>query len=233
MARSRNRRVGKKVLAAQRPHAATADSTGRAINVLIAGGIFFITLAVFSGALKNEFVTWDDDVTLVANMRFRGLGWTQLSWMFSTFYMGHYQPLSWITFGIDYLLWGLNPLGFHLTNLVLHGLNAVLVYYLSLRLFGIALPHVRNQFVGKISACWVALLFSLHPLRVESVAWATQRRDVLSAFFLLWTVFFFEGKRQRNQAGRQPLVLPLDCGFSDLSLRQGGGNDPCPRANGA
>ena len=153
--------------------------------------IFAVTLSVFVIAVTNGWVSWDDDVTLVTNTRFRGLGWMQLRWMFTTFYMGHYQPLSWLTFAIDYLLWGMDPFGFHLTNVVLHGLNAVLVFLLSFRLFTAALPSTTKSHLLLFAAVVTTLLFSVHPLRVESVAWATQRRDVLSAFFLLLTVLLY------------------------------------------
>jgi protein O-mannosyl-transferase len=153
--------------------------------------IFALTFSVFVVALTNQWVSWDDDVTLVTNTRFRGLGWAQLKWMFTTFYMGHYQPLSWVTFATDYLLWGMNPFGFHLTNVFLHSLNAVLVFILSFRLFSAAIPSTTKSHLLLFGAAITALLFSVHPLRVESVAWATQRRDVLSAFFLLSTVLLY------------------------------------------
>src|SRR5262249_6897088 len=96
--------------------------------------IFIFTAASFIPALQNEFVNWDDDWMLLENPNYRGLGWSQLRWMFTTFHAGHYQPLSWVTFGIDYLLWGMDPFGYHLTNLVLHAANAVCVYFIALRL---------------------------------------------------------------------------------------------------
>src|SRR5512147_13600 len=72
-----------------------------------------VTFAGFSPALSNGFVNWDDDLMLVDNPHFRGLGWSQLRWMFTTFHNGHFQPLSWITLGADYLLWGMDPFGYH------------------------------------------------------------------------------------------------------------------------
>ena len=121
------------------------------------------------------------------NPFYRGLHWTNLRWMFTTFHMGHYQPLSWLSFGIDYLLWGMEPFGYHLTNILLHAANAVLFYFLSLRLLAIAAP-ISGVIVLQLAAGFSALFFAVHPLRVESVAWATERRDVLSGFFLLLTV---------------------------------------------
>ena len=68
---------------------------------------------------------------VVTNPHFRGLGWPQLRWMFTTFHMGHFQPLSWLTFALDYWLWETNPTGYHVTNLMLHTANAVLFFSLS------------------------------------------------------------------------------------------------------
>ncbi|HYT55695.1 MAG TPA: hypothetical protein VEQ38_13370, partial [Verrucomicrobiae bacterium] len=86
------------------------------------------TFGVFLPVLQNQFVNWDDYETLVDNLRYRGLAWRQLRWMFTTFHMGPYQPLSWMTYGLDYLIWGMNPIGYHLTNLILHAANAVFFY---------------------------------------------------------------------------------------------------------
>jgi len=152
-----------------------------------------VTCATFFPALSNDFVNWDDELTLVTNARYRGFSWSELKWMFTTVHMGHYQPLSWLSFALDYSLWGLVPLGFHLTNILLHSINAVLVYFIALRLFDSNLPKTTtdNRLALIAISCFTALLFSLHPLRAESVAWATQRRDVLSACFLLSTILIY------------------------------------------
>jgi len=160
----------------------------RLIPLLIA----LLTLAAFLPSFQNGFVSWDDELTLVENQNYRGLGWEQLRWMFTTFHTGHYQPLSWVTFGLDYLLWGMNPFGYHLTNLLLHAANAVLVYFLAFRLLSLAVPATDSQDLSlRISAGLAALFFAIHPLRVESVAWATQRRDILSALFFLLTIHLY------------------------------------------
>jgi hypothetical protein len=148
------------------------------------------TFVAFLPALRNGFVAWDDDKNFLANPHYRGLGWIQLRWMWTTFHLGHYVPLSWMTLGLDYVLWGMNPLGYHLTNIVLHVANAVLVYVLArriLQLSGAAPSEDRERSL----AAFAALVFALHPLRVESVAWVTERRDVLSGFFYLSTVLLY------------------------------------------
>src|SRR3989454_8338269 len=102
-----------------------------------------------------------------------------------TTHMGHYIPLTWMTLGLDYLLWGLNPVGYHLTNLLLHAANAVILYFVALRILSLARPGLvdRGRANLALSAAFAALLFALHPVRVESVAWATERRGVLPGAF--------------------------------------------------
>jgi tetratricopeptide (TPR) repeat protein len=152
-----------------------------------------VTFVVFMPGLWNEFVNWDDYETLADNPRYRGLGWTQLRWMFTTFHMGHYQPLSWLTFSFDYLIWGTNPFGYHLTNILLHAGNAALFFLLSRLLLSHAFYPSKDaaRIDVDLAAAVAALLFSLHPLRVESVVWATERRDVLSGLFFLLTLYCY------------------------------------------
>ena len=106
----------------------------------IALALVLAVVVVFVHGLYNEFVQWDDPINLVNNKNFRGLGWEQIRWMFSATLMGHYIPLTWLTFGLDYLLWGMEPAGYHFTNLVFHAANVVLFFYLALRLLPRALP---------------------------------------------------------------------------------------------
>src|SRR5690348_14161242 len=87
--------------------------------------IVVATCAAFLPSLWNDHVEWDDYENLISNPYFRGLGWSQLGWMFTTFHMGPYQPLTWLTLGLDYVVWGMNPVGYHLTSLLLHSANAV------------------------------------------------------------------------------------------------------------
>ncbi len=147
------------------------------------------TLLCFAPALRNELVNFDDVMLLVRNRGYRGLGLTQLHWMFTSFHMGPYQPLSWLTYAIDYSIWGMSAFGFHLTNIVLHAATAVAVYFVSVRLITLATGHPRGA--NHWAAACAALLFSLHPLRVESVAWATERRDVLSGLLVALTVLAY------------------------------------------
>ena len=160
--------------------------------------VAFVTFIAFIPSLRNGFVSWDDDKNFLGNPHYRGLGVDQLQWMWTTFHMGHYVPLTWMTLGLDYVLWGMNPRGYHLTSLLIHCANAVALFYLARRF--LTSSTARHVVVGAgkegattviaqrsvtLAAALSALLFSVHPLRVESVAWITERRDVLSMFFAL------------------------------------------------
>src|SRR5439155_3735823 len=102
--------------------------------------VILASALTFSPALRNGFVDWDDSIALLENPHFRGLGPTELRWMWTTFYLAIYRSLTWMTYGADYLVWGLNPFGYHLTNVILHVVNAALVYTLCRRLLILSLP---------------------------------------------------------------------------------------------
>lgn len=167
----------------------------RWVTIAIACGLFLVVLVVFWPALRGEFVDWDDKDNFLENPYFRGLSAANLRWMFTTFHMGHYQPLSWVTLGLNYALAkrlvgdGMNTLGYHLVNHLFHAGSVVLVYLLAVRL----LDRTRRapSTAVHIAAALAALLFGVHPLRTESVAWLTERRDVQSSFFLLLTVLWY------------------------------------------
>jgi len=157
---------------------------------LLPVAVILAAFVVFLPALENGFVELDDDSNFLNNPNYRGLAWDNLRWMFATFHMGHYQPLSWMTLGVDYSLWGMDAFGYHLTSLMLHSVNALLFYFVCLRLLRLSIPDAKD-FVSRGAAAAAALLFAIHPLRVESVAWITERRDVLSGMFFLLTILAY------------------------------------------
>ncbi len=139
-------------------------------------------MATFAPSLQNGFVDLDDQSNIVDNPWIRGLGVAELRWMLTTFHLGHWQPLSWVSLAIDHRLWGLDASGYHLTSLLLHMANAMLVFALARTLLERAGGDDAHATPGALLA---ALIWALHPLRVESVAWATERRDVLSTCAIL------------------------------------------------
>jgi protein O-mannosyl-transferase len=148
--------------------------------------VIVITALVFAPLLQNEFVNWDDRVNLLENRYYRGLSWTHLQWMFTTFHNSLYRPLTWITLGADYLLWGMNASGYHLTSVLLHCAAALLFYFLSVRLLARAAP-ASDVWAVRFAAVFAALIFAIHPLRVEPVAWVSGRENVVAGPFFIAT----------------------------------------------
>ena len=151
-----------------------------------------LTFLTFLPVLWNGFVEIDDDRDLLDNLNWRGLGWTQLKWMFTP-HKDYYRPLAWVTHGLDYSIWGLDPFGHHLTSLLVHVANAVFFYFLCRRLIALAVPisHDDKSWRLALSAGFAALLFAIHPLRAESVAWVAERKDVLAGLFFLSSVYCY------------------------------------------
>jgi tetratricopeptide (TPR) repeat protein len=151
-----------------------------------------ITAISFAPAIKNEFVDWDDTQLIVENVHLRKLGWDQIRWMFTSFRMGPYQPLPWLSLALDYRLAGFNPALYHLTNVLWHGATVVGFFAIARRLIGAvwvrgAEPAWRLDLAASIAS----VLFAVHPLRVESVVWISERRDVLSGFFMVTAVWAY------------------------------------------
>ena len=155
--------------------------------------VALLTIIAFLPALNNDFVNWDDETNFLENEAYRGLGWEQIHWMWTSHLMGRYIPITWMTLGLDYSIWGMEPLGYHLTNIVWHAANAVLFYLVACALFQWASPKAADAIRNRIpvAAFLTAMLFAVHPLRVESVAWITERRDVVSGFFCLAAILIY------------------------------------------
>jgi hypothetical protein len=174
-----------------------------------AATVIAITLVAFLPVLDNGFIpNWDDALNFLDNPHYRGLGPAQLRWMFTTFHAGHYIPLTWLSLGLDYLLWGLHPGGYHLSSLLLHAATALAFYFLALRLLRLALPPATTPAALRWGAALAALLFAIHPLRVESVAWATERRDVLSGLFYVLALLCYVKAFDRAPAAAAPRLHP-------------------------
>jgi len=148
--------------------------------------------ATFLPSLNGQFLDWDDEFNLVANENYRGVGWPQIHWAFTSNRMGHYIPITWLTFSLNYVVGGMDPRGYHALNLALHAGNALVLYFVGRRLLAAARAHGRQDGRDEAATVWGAavasLIFAVHPLRVESVAWVTERRDVLSGLFFLLAV---------------------------------------------
>ena len=160
-----------------------------------------VTAVVFAPVLRAGFVDWDDPINFLENPYYRGLGWRQLRWMLTANVMGHWIPVTWLTLGADFAVWGMNPFGYHLTNLLLHSASAALFYFVSQRLLGLAMPAASPGILS-LGAAVASLYFAVHPLRVESVAWITERRDLTSGLFFLLTILAYLKAHERPPAVR-------------------------------
>jgi tetratricopeptide (TPR) repeat protein len=168
----------------------------RHVLYYLAAFISLTTLAVYLPALRNDFVNWDDPQYVINNLHIRSLNWAFYRWAFSGFYMGNWHPLTLVSHALDYAVWGLNPLGHHLTNNVLHAMNTFLVVLLCIKLLEmwkeLSIPDGASTFLNErrimIAAGVTGLLFGLHPLHVESVAWVAERKDLLCGLFFLLSI---------------------------------------------
>jgi len=163
-------------------------------RLAIALAVALAAALVFLPVLRGQFLSWDDDTLLTRNLAFRGLGPAQLGWMVTTTRMGHYMPLTWLTFGATYVAAGMNPWAYHLGSLLLHALDAALVTWLAWRLIALALVRDGARAGAAplaVGAAVAGLTFGVHPLRAESVAWITDRSDLLCAAFVLLAVLAY------------------------------------------
>jgi tetratricopeptide (TPR) repeat protein len=166
--------------------------------------LFLLVLAAFSPSLRNDFINYDDDFYVTENIHVqRGLTWESAKWAFQSAAASNWHPLTWLSHMMDCEMFGLKPWGHHLTSVLFHGVNTVLVF-LALR--------------GLTWALWrsfiVAALFGLHPLHVESVAWVAERKDVLSAFFWLLTMWAYGKYAGKFDVGRS--TLDVRCSKSKI-----------------
>lgn len=149
------------------------------LAIVLALGV--ITLAVYSRAVFSPFSLIDDSDYVVNNNYVNSeLSIHSIKWAFTSFHASNWHPITWLSLMLDNQLFGLNPIGYHLVNIVLHTVNTILLFLLFLLMTG---ARWRSAFVA---AC-----FALHPLHVESVAWITERKDVLSTLFFILTLISY------------------------------------------
>ncbi len=175
----------------------------------VAACVALVTLFAYLPALTNDFVNWDDPVNIIENVHIRSLDLNFFRWAITDRTLSYWQPLNWLTHALDYAVWGLNPVGHHLTNILLHSCVSFILVVLLARLAGIAC-HLRTQdntvesSAGSgllLAAGLTGLLFGLHPLNAESVAWVTGRPGMLSALFYLLSLYFYLGCRPEFTGG--------------------------------
>ena len=155
-----------------------------------------ITFVVFGQTLHHEFINYDDEAYVYENPEVaRGLTLQGIVWAFTHVHCSNWHPLTWISHMLDCQLYGLNPGGHHLTNVLLHTAAAILLFLVLRRMTSLRPGNSIVATTTQASALWrsafVAAVFAIHPLRVESVAWVAERKDVLSGVFFMLTIWAY------------------------------------------
>lgn len=185
-------------------------SAYRLAEPLVCLGLLFLAFVAFGELLSPEFTFFniDDDEYITANPHVRtGLSWTNFTWAVTAFHSNNWHPLTWLSLQIDVTLFGIEPAGFRFTNIVLHATTAILLFL-----------FLRWTTDNLWPSALVAGLFLVHPLRVESVAWIAERKDVLAGLFWMLTLLAYA--RYVRRPGVWPYLLVLVVFVLGLSAKQ-------------
>src|SRR5664280_597796 len=187
----------------------TAKLTKNQLAALLCLALALVTTALYLPITHHDFVNFDDDDYITNNSHVKaGLTWAGVIWAFQTGAAANWHPLTWLSHMLDCQLYGLYPGGHHLTSLLFHVANTLLLFLWL------------NQLTGALwRSAFVAALFAWHPLRVESVAWAAERKDVLSAFF--WMLALIAYTRYARESRVQSPKSRVFYGLSLLAFAGG------------
>jgi tetratricopeptide (TPR) repeat protein len=170
--------------------------------------ILLLSLTVYVNTLTNGFTNWDDPTLVIENVSIRSLGFNNLLSIFTPKPGQTYQPVRVLSYALDYHIWELNPIGYHLGNILLHALAAVVLYLL--------LTNVLNQVCGDnfrdsngTISLLTALLFSVHPVNIEAVAWIASRKYVLLAFFYFLSFYLYVRSSVKAQLSILPYLFSI------------------------
>ncbi len=166
--------------------------------MVLAVTLAVVTIAVYYPVHRLPFTGLNDGEYVTHNFRIQQLNWSTIAWSFTTYHAANWHPLTWLSHAVDYQLFSLNASGHHDSNLLLHLLNALLLFWVLWR----ATAHAGRSFM-------VAALFALHPINVESVAWVAERKNLLSMFFLLLALGAYRWYASQPRMTRYSLVAAL------------------------
>jgi hypothetical protein len=161
-------------------------------SLLVLAAILATAFVVYCHSLSGHFTNWDDRDLVAGNPAIRSLAPGHVLQLFTTPNREAYLPVRLLSYALDYSVWGIKPFGYHFGNILLHALNAFLIYLLLLRLFAAPKP-----------ALLAAFFFLVHPMQVESVAWISGRKEVLCGFFLLLSALCFHEHLTRDLVPRE------------------------------
>lgn len=192
----------------------------RIVNIALFPIVGIIAFLAYMPSLAAGFLNWDDQLYVTNNPAIRSLDMDFIVWAFTSTEVANWHPLTWISYALDYRLFGPGPFGFHLTNVILHSINTSLVFVLALGLARAAdggrADEVDLQWRRTVIGLVSALLFALHPLHVESVAWVSERKDLLYSFFYLSGLITY--LKYASGAGRRPIFFIATLASFALSL---------------
>jgi protein O-mannosyl-transferase len=162
-------------------------------------GLIAVVFVCYSSVVRNQFVNFDDNLYIKENPHVNsGLTWETVKWAFTSYYVSNWHPLTWLSHAVDVSLFALKPVGPHLENVLLHAINAAVLFLLL---------EFATGFRWR--SLMVAALFALHPVNVESVAWAAERKNVLSTFFFLLALYAYEWYARQPERRRYAWVVGL------------------------
>jgi protein O-mannosyl-transferase len=166
-------------------------------KAILCAVLVILTLAVYIDPRHHQFLHFDDPLYVTENPFVKeGLAGKSILWAFGTYAASNWHPLAWLSHMLDVELFGLNPSGHHMVNVLLHAMNAVLLFL------------VLTQLTGAMGcSAFVAALFAVHPLHVESVAWISERKDLLSTLFGLLILWAYGRHAVKPQFGQYLLVI--------------------------
>ena len=167
--------------------------------------VAIVGVLVYLPALSGGFTNWDDPGYVAENPYLGPLNPQFLAWAFTTFRQASWNPLTWLSLGVDHGLFGLDPMGYHLTNAVLHAATALIVVVLTGMMFVRKLGSSDSR--GLVAAAVVGLTFVVHPLHVESVVWVSERKDVLYGFFYVLALLCYVRFTEQNKAAQYLATL--------------------------
>mgnify|MGYP006281840047 FL=1 len=190
------------------------------IRVLAGLLLLIVSIGVFLPTYRHDFVHFDDQQQVIDNPKIRSLSPGSLVEMFTSASVDNYYPVRLLSFAVDYHFWGTEAGGYHLTNVLLHGANALLLFGLMLRLFGDRATGERGGHVWRKpgAALLGTLLFAVHPVVVEPVAWISGREELLMTFFGLLSIHGYVSARRSERTGRRRWMLVGSMGMAACAL---------------
>ncbi len=190
--------------ARKRPQPKTPPGTGpflagTTLNIVLCALLAVVTIALYSPVLSYSFLGWDDRYYVTGNSHIQGgLAWSTLKWAFASTDAANWHPLTWLSHALDYQLFALDPAGHHFDSVLIHALNAVLLF--------LVLAWASKRMGPSVL---VAALLALHPINVESVAWVAERKNVLSTLFFILAIAAYVWYAQKPEWRRYLLVATL------------------------